>query len=160
MNDVMSGSDGLRILGHLWKKAVSWDLKLDEASWFLDLGEASPFGSTRCAARCRVRLNSQHNKNCVCLSLCLSLGLSLSPYVEIPKSQEGNKSFVPELKKVVSVSWFPMYISHIHILVLFWWLCFKYLFKKMGIFLPKTHMFVNYVTQGLDQIKLIDFNGM
>ena len=28
----------------------------------------------------------------------------LSPRVEKPKSQEGNKSFVPELKKVVSVS--------------------------------------------------------
>ena len=42
-----------------------------------------------------------------------------------PKSQEGNKSFVPELKKVVSVSGFPMYISHIHIyFVLFWWICY------------------------------------
>ena len=29
--------------------------------------------------------------------------VSLSPHVEKPKSQEGNKSFVPELKKVVSV---------------------------------------------------------
>ena len=33
--------------------------------------------------------------------------ISLSfPCVEKPKSQEGNKSFVPELKKVVSVSGF------------------------------------------------------
>ncbi len=30
--------------------------------------------------------------------------VSLSPRVEKPKSQEDNKSFVPELKKVVSVS--------------------------------------------------------
>ena len=30
--------------------------------------------------------------------------MSLSSRVEKPKSQEGNKSFVPELKKVVSVS--------------------------------------------------------
>ena len=29
--------------------------------------------------------------------------VSLSPRVDKPKSQEGNKSFVPELKKVVSV---------------------------------------------------------
>ena len=50
-------------------------------------------GSMRCAARCWVRWNSQHSKNFV----------SLSPRVEKPKSQEGNKSFVPELKKVVSV---------------------------------------------------------
>ena len=28
----------------LKKKAVSWDLRLDEASWFLDLGEARPVG--------------------------------------------------------------------------------------------------------------------
>ena len=45
-----------------WKRSVSWDLKLDEASWFLDLGEASPVGSTRCAVRCWVRWNSQHSK--------------------------------------------------------------------------------------------------
>ena len=29
--------------------------------------------------------------------------MSLSPRVEKPKFEEGNKSFVPELKKVVSV---------------------------------------------------------
>ena len=89
----MPGSDGLWILGDFLKKAVSCDLNLDEASWFLDLGEASPVGSTRCAARGRVRWNSQHSKKCVSLSSCWK-----------PKSQEGNKSFVPELKKVVSVS--------------------------------------------------------
>ena len=47
--------------------------------------------------------------------MCLSLSSCWKP-----KSQEGNKSFVPELKKVVSVSGFPMYISHIRILVLSW----------------------------------------
>ena len=51
-----------------------------EFSWGVDCG------------RCR---NSQHSKNCVSVSLCRK-----------PKSQEGNKSFVPELKKVVSVSGF------------------------------------------------------
>ena len=30
--------------------------------------------------------------------------MSLSPRVEKPKSQEGNKSFVPELPRVVNVS--------------------------------------------------------
>ena len=74
-----AGSDGLRILGDFWKKkTVSWDLNLDEASWFLDLGEASPVGSTRCAARCGVRWNRQHSKNSVSLSSCWK-----------PKSQGG-----------------------------------------------------------------------
>ena len=42
--------------------------------------------TTRCSARCGVRWNSQHSKNCVSLSACWK-----------PESQEGNKSFVPEL---------------------------------------------------------------
>ena len=83
------------------KKAVSWDLKLDElswdsdmgdASWFLSLGEARPVGSTRCTVRGVVRWNSQHSKNCVSLSSCWK-----------SKSQEDNKSFVPELARVISV---------------------------------------------------------
>ena len=41
VNDVMSGSDVLGILV-IKKKAVSWDLTLDETSWDSDLGEASP----------------------------------------------------------------------------------------------------------------------
>ena len=84
----MPGSYELRILGDFWKKGVSWDLKLDEASWFLDLGEASSVGSTRCAARDVARWNSPHSKKCVSLSSCRK-----------PKSQEGNKSFVPESRK-------------------------------------------------------------
>ena len=63
----------------LWKKAVSWDMTLDEASWDPKLGEASwdlkldeasPIGTTGCAACCWVRWNSQHSKNCVSLSSC------------------------------------------------------------------------------------------
>ena len=34
-----------------------------------ELGEASPFGSTGCAALCWVRWNSQHSKKMVSLSL-------------------------------------------------------------------------------------------
>ena len=51
--------------------------------------------------------NSQHSKNCV----------SLSPHVEKLKvKKKVNKRFVPELKKVVSVSGFRMhmYIVHTH----------------------------------------------
>ena len=83
----------LRILVIFKKKAVSWDSNLGESSWFLDLGEASPVIDYGMPARCWVRWNSQHSRNCV----------SLSSYWK-PKSQEGNKSFVPELKKVVIVS--------------------------------------------------------
>ena len=62
----------------VWKKAVSldfnlevsWDPKRGEASRFLSLGEARPVGSTGCAARCWVKWNSQHSKNCVSLSSC------------------------------------------------------------------------------------------
>ena len=114
----MPGSDGLRILGDFWKKAVSWDLNLDEASWFSNLDEASPVGSTRCAARGGVRWNRQHCKNCVSLSSCWK-----------PKSQEGNKSFVPELPEVVSVSSvfrFPMHVNVLHIRIVYVSVYFTY----------------------------------
>ena len=98
----MPGSDGLRIFGDFWKKAVSWDLKLDEANWFLDMGEASPVGSTRCAARGGIKWNSQQSKNCVSLSERWK-----------PKSQGGNKSFVPEQRKssVFRVFRIPMHMN-------------------------------------------------
>ena len=81
--------------GWFWKKAVSWDPKLGEASWDLKLDEANPLRGLRDAPRvCWVRWDGQHSQNCVSLSLLVSED----------KTQEGNKSFVPELKKVVSVS--------------------------------------------------------
>ena len=46
--------------------------------------------------------------------------VSLSPRVEKPKLKEGNKSFVPELKKVVSVSsvfQIPMHVNVLHICI-------------------------------------------
>ena len=72
----MLGSDGLGFLGIL-KKAVSWDLDLDESSCLLR-GARALVESWRWT-------NSQHSRNCVSLSSCRK-----------PKSQEGNKSFVPE----------------------------------------------------------------
>ena len=108
MNDVMPGSDGLRILGDFWKKAVSWDSNLGEASWFSSLGEARPVGSTRCAVRSGVRWNSQHSKNCGPLSLSLSSWWK-------HKSQ-GNKSFVPELPRFVSVSSVFRIPMHVNVL--------------------------------------------
>ena len=69
-------------------------MKLDEESWFLDLGEASPVMDYGMPARCWVRWNSQQSKNCV----------SLSPRVENLKVKKVIKGFVPELPRVVSVS--------------------------------------------------------
>ena len=48
--------------------------------------------------------------------------VSLSPHVKKPKRQEGNKSFVPELKKVISVSgsyacehfYTPVYFTYLY----------------------------------------------
>ena len=85
-----------------WAEDFCWFLKKSRESRsdagrsesILSLGEAR-VGFTRCAVRGGVRWNSQYSKNCVSLSSCWK-----------PKSQEGNKSFVPELKKVVSVSGF------------------------------------------------------
>ncbi len=42
VDDVMPGSDGLKILE--FEKTVSWDLGLDEARRFSKLAEAKPFG--------------------------------------------------------------------------------------------------------------------
>ena len=77
----MPGSDGLGFLGIL-KKAVSWDLDLDESSCFAAGMRARWLGQWVESWRWT---NSQHSKNCVSLSSCRK-----------PKSQEGNKSFVSE----------------------------------------------------------------
>ena len=45
--------------------------------------------------------------------------VSLSPHVKKPKSQEGNKSFVPELPRVVSVSSMHMNVLYICIFHVF-----------------------------------------
>ena len=87
------------------KKAVSWDLTLDKASWDLNLGEASWFLSLGKASP--VGAYGMHrafvgSDGTVSIVKIVSLSLSLW---QKPKSQ-GNKSFVPELKKVVSVSGF------------------------------------------------------
>ena len=96
------------------KKTVSWDLDLDEGSWFSGAHRGQTSSLRRDAARGEVRWKSQHRKK-----LCLSLLMS-----ENFKLKKVNKSFVPEPKKrVVSVSYisgFPMYISYIRTLVVFW----------------------------------------
>ena len=92
----MPGSDGLGFLGIL-KKAVSWDLNLNGASWFSELGEARPLGVSELRADAG-RTVSIVKIVCVCvclsLSLSLSLSFSLSLYVENLK-----------VKKVIKVSY-------------------------------------------------------
>ena len=139
--------------------SVSWDPTLDEANWLLDLGEASPVGSTRCtrvflvselrsdAGRSELIFGPGRGKSsgvyemharflgqwveiwrwtkrvdlwtwarpvqwglrdapCIVRSdgiVSIVKIMSLSPRVEKSKLKEGNKNFVPELKRVVSV---------------------------------------------------------
>ena len=92
------------ILGDFWKKQLveirCWARPVEIWSWTrrVHLG-------LRDAPRVRwVWWNGQSSKNCVSLSSCRK-----------PKSQESNKSFVPELLRVISVSGFlcmwPFYRS-------------------------------------------------
>ena len=91
----MPVSDGLRILGDFWKKAVSWDLNLDESSWFLSWVRPVQLG---------LRDGTVSIVKIVSLSLCLK-----------PKSKEGNKSFIPELKKSRQCFEIPMHVNVLHI---------------------------------------------
>ena len=96
-------------------RSLSWDLSLGEASWFLSLGEANPVEATGCTCIYWVRWNRQLSKNCVSLFPCLK-----------PKPKKVNKRFVPEQKKVVSVSGFScictfyvsVYFTHPHICIM------------------------------------------
>ena len=106
------------------KKALSWDLDLDEASWFSELTEARPvgvYGMPTCWLSqwveswwCTI---SQHRKK-LCFSLLMLKNLKL---------KKVNKCFVPEPISCFSDSYIlwtyvhfkHMAISHIHILVVF-----------------------------------------
>ena len=113
VDDVMPGSDRLGILV-TFGKAVSWDstlgegswdlsmgeascdMYLGEASWDSDLGEASPvvaYGTRRAF------VGSDGTVSLVKI-------VSVSPRVKKLKVKKV-KRFVPELKKVVSISVFP-----------------------------------------------------
>ena len=128
VNDVMLGSDGLRIWGDFWKKAVSWDPNLDESSW--DCGvHARLLGQWVEIRRWMKRvdfliwarlgqLGLRDAPRVVGSDGTVSVVeiVSLSPRVEKPKSQEGNKSFVSELLRVVSVSGFLcMWTFHVSV---------------------------------------------
>ena len=82
-------TSGLEAMGwdSLWFriKAVSWDWDLDGASWDSSLGEATPVVSAGCA---RAFVGSDE-------TVSIEKFVSLSPRVEKPKLNEGNKNFVP-----------------------------------------------------------------
>ena len=86
----------------LKKKAVSWDLKLEE--WVEIRGWTKRVDFWTWARP--VQLWTTGCPRVVGSDGIVSLVeiVFLSPPVEKPKSQEGNKSFVPELPRVVSVS--------------------------------------------------------
>ena len=78
------------------EKTVSWDLDLDEASWFSELAEARPVGAYGMPARWLSQwvqswrcTNSQRIKK-LCVSLLMSENLKL---------KRVNQSFVPEARK-------------------------------------------------------------
>ena len=102
----MPGSDGLRILGDFWKKADSWVLKLDETSWFLDLGEASPVMDYGMPARCWVRRNSQHSRNC--LSLLVSKSLKVKKVIKVSYLNKENR-------QCFAYFGIPMHMNVLHI---------------------------------------------
>ena len=95
MNDVMPGSDGLRI----WEFEKKTELRFDARGRKLIFGARRSQTSSlrRGAARGGLRWKSQHSKK-LCLSLLMSKNLKL---------KKVNKSFVLEPKmRVVSVSCF------------------------------------------------------
>ena len=84
----------------IWKKTktVSWDLDLDEASWFSELAKARSVWVDELPAHWLSQwvqswqcTNSQHSKK-----LCVSLSLLMSENLKLKKV---NKSFVPETKE-------------------------------------------------------------
>ena len=83
VNDVMPGS--AVDLGIWKKKAINWDLSLEEASRFSELAKSRPVGVYE---MCRTWGGGSEGKvslerNCV----------SLSPHVKKPSTQKGNKNF-------------------------------------------------------------------
>ena len=70
VNDVMPGSDGLRIL-EFKKKTVKWDSSLEKGSWFSELAEARPVVCSGSDGKVRIERNS------LSLSLFMSKNLKL-----------------------------------------------------------------------------------
>ena len=90
VNGVMPGSNGLRILGDFWKKAVSWDLRQDEAGWFLSWARPFHLGV-------RDVPSIVGSDGTVSIVKIISLSLSLFLYLLVSKNLK--------IKKVIKVSY-------------------------------------------------------
>ena len=106
---------------------MSWDLDLGEASWFLDQPVCPLRGAHARWLSQWVEswrwTNCQHRK-IVSLSRVENLNLKKVRKVSY-LNQESRQCFV--------FFGFPMYISHIHILVVFLALCYSYLHTNIGL---------------------------
>ena len=108
-------------------ESESWDSSLEEGNRFLVSPRRDQLGSPKCATRLLKKL---------CLSLLMSKNLKLKKVI---------KSFVPE--SISCFSGFPMYVSHIYILVVFldlyitferewWWYMRNFSSCSLGGLLP------------------------
>ena len=160
VNDVMPGSEGLGILGIFFKKAVSWDLSLGEASWDSDLGETSPvvvYGMRRAfvgsvswdwtlGRRVQQGIWLKDDVGTVSIVRIVCLSLLLSNKLKVKKV---NKRFVPELKKVVSIfryfhaSGYTTYLFrsiHIYLSIL---VCNIYIYIYIYIYILVCYLFID-----------------
>ena len=117
VNDLMPGSDGLRILGDFWKKNSELGFEAGRREFRSDAGWIELiFGPGRGQLGLRDAPRVVGSDGTVSIVEIVSLSLR----VENPKSQEGNKSFVPELPRVVTISSvfrIPMHVNDLHILI-------------------------------------------
>ena len=124
--------EALRIL-EFEKKKESWDLGLDKASWFSELAEVRPVGSTKCATCGGVKWKSQHSKK-LCLSLLMSKNLKLKKVI---------KSLIPEPIACFSDSYMHMNIMNI---ICVWTLRMLYVYvhyeRCMYMYISCTHIWL------------------
>ena len=112
-----------------WKKAVSWDLDLGEASWFFRTWQGQ--GSLWTVGCMRVgwvsELRADDGR-----TVSIEKIVSLSPRVEKPKLKKGDKSFVPEPRElsVFRVFQIPMPMNIMNVLYIHiftyshFWICY------------------------------------
>ena len=123
MNDVISGSDDLRILG--FEKKESWDLDLDGGSRFSELAEARPAVWGGCCTWWGSDGNVSQVRNCVSLLVSKNLKLKkvIKCFVRDPISCFFDSYMSMNIVNVLCIR-INMSISRIHVLVvswIFWW---------------------------------------
>ena len=119
---VLSGIRDLRKAGSLWgmMRDVGWLRKSIHQSWLakgldLELGLLYNKYITRCTAGCWFRSNSQHGKNCVCLSLRVE-NLKLKKVIKVSYlNQESRQCF-----ECFSDSYVFEHFMHLNILAVYY----------------------------------------